>query len=107
MPLRLDRVPTVLTSIQWLRYVVRLTNRLGGPLRFAMTAERRPSFHKSATAKPREGAGVRIPGPAVSEMSVNVTLPLARRRSGQPSLSKSKNIVPHPRYWVLEPRPAG
>ena len=41
-----------------------------------MTAERRPSFHKSPMARPREEFTVVMPGPAPAETSVKVELPL-------------------------------
>jgi hypothetical protein len=41
-----------------------------------ISAEMRPSFHKSPVASPRDELTAVIPGPAPAEMSVNVPFPL-------------------------------
>ena len=47
-----------------------------GAFMLLMTAEMRPSFHKSPTASPRAELTAVIAGPALEEMSVNLPLPL-------------------------------
>ncbi len=41
-----------------------------------ITADMRPSFHKSPTANPRAELAVAIAGPELAEISVNVPFPL-------------------------------
>src|SRR5438876_11541688 len=96
MPSRLDLyfceaeeekdMPTVLSAIQWFPLRASLTNSIGGAFMLLITADMRPSFHKSPTASPRDELSAVTPGPAPAEMSANVPLPLLRseeRRVGK------------------------
>src|SRR2546430_15826355 len=86
MPSRLDLyfreaeeekdVPTVARAIQWFPLRTSLTNSVGGAFMLLITADMRPSFHKSPTASPRDELSDVIPGPALAEISANVPLPL-------------------------------
>src|SRR5260370_34305008 len=69
MPSRFDFVPTVRRPIQWLAERTWFTRRLGTAFRFVITAEIRPSFHKSPIARPRYEALALTPGPAPTVMS--------------------------------------
>src|SRR2546429_5967863 len=63
MPSRLDLyfceaeeekdMPTVLSAIQWFPLRASLTNSIGGAFMLLITADMRPSFHKSTTATER------------------------------------------------------
>src|SRR5260370_36883605 len=75
MPSRFDFLPTVRIPIQWLAERTWFTRRLGTAFRFVITAEIRPSFHKSPIARPRDEARALMPGPAPAEMSANAPLP--------------------------------
>src|SRR6266513_443054 len=84
MPSRLDLyfceaeeekdMPTVLSAIQWFPLRASLTNSIGGAFMLLITADMRPSFHKSPTASPRAELSAVTPAPA--QMSANVPLPL-------------------------------
>src|SRR6266568_2147053 len=76
MPSRLDLTPIVRKVIQWFALRASLTRREGGAFMLLTTADMRPSFHKSPTAKPREELTAVIAGPADEEISVKVPLPL-------------------------------
>jgi hypothetical protein len=76
MPSRLDLVPIGRNAIQWFADRISFTSRLGGAFMLLITADSRPSFHKSPIPNPRDDADVVIAGPAVAETSENVPLPL-------------------------------
>src|SRR6266704_1081867 len=76
MPSRLDLTPIVRNAIQWFAVRASLTRREGGAFMLLTTADMRPSFHKSPTAKPREELTAVIAGPADEEISVKIPLPL-------------------------------
>src|SRR5262249_50798525 len=108
------------------------TSKLSGSFMLLTTADILPSFHKSPTTNPRDDRAAVIPGPEFAEISSNFpfpklwystrgssyslprccfvtsgyTCPFTSSKSGQPSLSTSTNIVPHPRYFVYNPSPA-
>src|SRR5215831_20349185 len=64
--------PIVRNATQWFPLRKSFTSNIGGAFMLLITAERRPSFQRSLTARLRDELTAVIPGPAVAEMSVNV-----------------------------------
>src|SRR5260370_8694049 len=71
-----NEVPTVRNAIQWLPLRKSFTSSMGGAFMLLITADIRPSFHKSPTASPRPELTAVIPGPPFAQNSLNVPFPL-------------------------------